>query len=324
MKKVLDYLQNSLDANAKIKYWNAKEYLNIQLAGGYEYYFVEALDESFLLIKPLNELTIPKAKIQMKRIQEKAGYEVAMLLDTPTAYKMKKMLEERIAFVTIDKQMYLPFMAVHIKRNKEQIEDMEDREKFTALTQMIYLAVLYSDKAQFVTEELSKTLDVSNMTVLRAMEELQRIRVIDLEVSGKTGRKKIYEPIDRREYYRIGKKYLIDPVKKSWYVNHIPDNIQVYKAGETALAEQTMLGEPSNEIFATNAKATLFEKVRVTKAQALMEGLPQIQIMQYDISKLTHNQYVDPVSLIMSIDKKDDRTGIAIDELMEGTVWYEE
>ena len=64
--------------------------------------------------------------------------------------------------------------------------------------------------------------------------------------------------------------------------------------------------------------------MRVTKVQALMEGLPQIQIMQYDISKLTHNQYINPVSLIMSIDKKDDRTEIAIDELMEGTAWYEE
>ena len=324
MKNILDYLQNSLDANAKIKNWNAKEYFNIQLASSYEYYLVEALDEIFLLIKPLDELTIPKVKIQIKRIREKAGYEVAMLLDTPTAYKVKKLLEERIAFVTIDKQIYLPFMVLHIKQSKEQIEDVEEREEFTASTQMIYLSILYSDKAQFVTEELAKKLGISNMTVLRAMEELRRIQIINLEVSGKTGRKKIYEPIDRKEYYRIGRMYLINPVKKCLYINHIPDDIPIYKAGETALAEQTMLGEPSNEIFATNMKATFFEKNKVTKAQALMEGLPQIQIMQYDIGKLTHNQYVDPISLIMSIDKKDDRTESAIDELMKGTVWYEE
>lgn len=127
-----------------------------------------------------------------------------------------------------------------------------------------------------------------------------------------------------KEYYRIGRTYLINPVKKCLYVNYIPDNIQVYKAGETALAEQTMLSEPANAIFATSAKQSLLAKYRVTKAQALMEGLPQIQIMQYDIGKLTHNQYVDPISLIMSMDKKDDRTEIAIDELMEGKLWYEE
>lgn len=184
--------------------------------------------------------------------------------------------------------------------------------------------IIYGHQTQFVTEELAKKLGVSNMTVLRAREELQHIQVINLEVGGKTGRKKIYEPIDRKEYYRIGRTYLINPVKKCIYVNHIPDDIQVYKAGETALAEQTLLGEPSNEIFAANMKSAFFKNDRVTKAQALMEGLPQIQIMQYDIGKLTYNQYVDPISLIMSIDKKDDRTEIAIDELMEGTVWYEE
>ena len=52
--------------------------------------------------------------------------------------------------------------------------------------------------------------------------------------------------------------------------------------------------------------------------------MPEIQIMQYDIGRLTKNQYVDPVSLIMSITRKEDRTEIAIDELMEGAEWYEE
>lgn len=324
MKSILDYLRNSIDTNAKIKIWDAKEYLNLQLASSYEYYLIEALDVCFLLIKPLEESMIPKTKIQMQRICDKSSYEVALLLQSPTAYKVKKLLEERIAFVTIDKQMYLPFMAVHIKQSKEQIKEIEDREKFTASTQMIYLWILYSDKPKFATEELAKELGVSNMTVLRAMEELKRIQVIKLDVSGKTGRKKIYEPIDRKEYYQIGRIHLINPVKKNLYVNHIPDNIRVYKSGETALAEQTMLGEPANEAFATNAKQSIFEKYRVTKAQALAEALPQIQIMQYDIGKLTQGRYIDPISLIMSLDKKDDRTEIAIEELMEGTLWYEE
>jgi hypothetical protein len=46
--------------------------------------------------------------------------------------------------------------------------------------------------------------------------------------------------------------------------------------------------------------------------------------MKYDIGALTKNEYIDPISLIMSLPKKDDRTEIAIDELMEGIVWYEE
>ncbi|MDD6207068.1 MAG: hypothetical protein PUB10_00910 [Clostridiales bacterium] len=104
----------------------------------------------------------------------------------------------------------------------------------------------------------------------------------------------------------------------------IPDGINVYSAGETALFEQTMLAEPANEVFATYEKRTSFVKHIVTKAQALAEGLPEIQIMQYEIGRLTKNQYVDPISLIMGITRKDDRTEIAIDELMEAAEWYEE
>ena len=192
-------------------------------------------------------------------------------------YKVKKMLQERIAFVTLDKQMYLPFMALHIKKNRMNDAIITEREKFTAATQLVFLYILYSEKTEFGTDELAKSLNVSSMTILRAMEELKHLNIIKQGIAGKTGRKKLYAPIEKKNYYRIGKEYLVNPV---------------------------------NQI--------------VTKAQALAEGLPEIQIMQYDIGRLTKNQYVDPVSLLMSITRIDDRTEIAIDELMEGAEWYEE
>lgn len=324
MKEILEYLKVSVDDKTEIKKWNAKKYLNLQLAGSYEYYLVYAVSESFLLIKPLEEFTISKMEIHMKRIKEKTGYEVALLLQSPTSYKVKKMIEERIPFITIDKQMFLPFLALHIKQSSAKEVEAEEREKFTAAIQMVYLFILYSDKKKFETDELAKSLNVSSMTILRAMQELKRIGVIEQQITGKTGRKKVYTPINKKAYYQLGREYLINPVKKSFYVKNIPDNIKVYRAGLTALAEQTMLGEHVNEVFATSEKAISFSNYLITKMQALSEGLPEIQIMQYDIGKLTENQYIDPVSLILSIGKKDDRTEIAIDELMEGITWYEE
>ena len=324
VNEITKYLQVNIDDNADVKKWDAKKYLNLQLAGSYEYYIVSVLMEKFLLIKPMEEYTISKIKIHINRITEKTGYEVAILMQFPTVYRVKKMMEERIAFITVDKQMYLPFMALHIKKNRIQDKDMKEKEKFTAATQLIYLYILYSNKAEFETEELAKRLNVSSMTVLRAMQELKSLDIIKQEITGKTGRKKIYTPIEKKEYYRIGKEYLINPVKKNFYVTSIPENVDVYRAGATALSEQTMLAEPNNEVFATYERKSSFEKYITTKAQALLEGLPQIQIMQYDVARLTKNQYVDPISLIMSITKKDDRTEIAIDELMEGVEWYEE
>ncbi len=41
-------------------------------------------------------------------------------------------------------------------------------------------------------------------------------------------------------------------------------------------------------------------------------------LMQYDIGRLTQSPYVDSITLISSIDQRDDRIEIAIDEMMEG------
>ena len=323
MKNILKYLQNNIDEKATIEKWNAKKYLNLQLAGNYDYYLVTVLNETFLLIKPVEVKKLQKVKTHIFRIQEKVQYDIAILLEDATSYLVKKMLEERIAFLTVDKQMYLPFLALHIKKQQKKKEDIEVRVKFTASTQLVFLAVLYSDKQKFGAEELAKLLKISTMTVLRAFDEMRKIGIIHCEIGGQTGRKKVFFPVEKDVYYRIGKDYLINPVKRRIHVSCIPEGIKAYKCGLTALGEQTMLGEPEHEMYAVYENITTMIEYQVSKTKAVLEGLPEIQIMQYDIGRLTQSPYVDPITLISSIDQKDDRIEIAIDELMEGVEWYE-
>ncbi|MDO5409855.1 MAG: HTH domain-containing protein [Lachnospiraceae bacterium] len=324
MKELLEYLHLMIDEKATLEPWDAKAYLNVQLAGFYEYFVVSLLQENFLLMKPQEEVSIPKMKKHMTRVKEKTNYEVALLLDNPTAYKVKKLLQEKIAFVAADKQMYLPFMALQIKQNRRKIEYETSREVFTAATQLIFLYLLYAEKDVFSVEEITESLKVSAMTVLRGMEELQRLGIVQIEIAGQTGRKKIYSVIDRKMYFRVGKNYLMNPVRKTIFVKSVPNTINLYKGGLTALAEQTMLGDPMNEVYATGAKQKMFVNAQVSKEIALEEGLPEIQLMKYDVGKLAKGVYVDPITLILSLKNKDDRTEIAIEELMEETSWYEE
>ncbi|MBS6194040.1 MAG: hypothetical protein KH828_00485 [Clostridiales bacterium] len=324
MTGVLDYLKQMIDDEATLEEWDAKQYLNLHLAGSYMYYRVTVLAETFLLIKPVEEQTIQKMKTHIFRIKEKTGYEAAVLVEQGTPYRVKKMLEERIAFLTEDRQMYLPFLALHIRKTQEKRAEAENKEQFTAATQMVFLALLYARQTEFCTEELVNDLKLSTMTILRAADELKKIGIVKCDIGGKTGRKKVFRPIEKKEYYRIGKEYLINPVKKSFYVSHIPNEVNAYKGGLTALAEQTLLGEPGNETYAVYGKISELEKYQVTKIQALTEGMPEIQLMQYDIGRLTENQYIDPITLNLSLKEKDDRTEIAIDELMRGIEWYGE
>ena len=323
MNSVIEYLKKSIDEKSEMEKWNAKEYLNIQLAGNYDFFLVHSVGNTFLLAKPIMDYSIAKIKVQIQRIEEKSGYDVALLLENPTAYKIKKMIESKIPFVTVDKQMFLPFMALDIKKsNTVKIVDQE-REKFTAAMQLVYLYILYSEDHEFLIVDVAKKLKISEMTVSRAIAKLSQMGIISEDISGKTGRKKILKPIDKREFYLQGREFLINPIKKTIYVKDIPRSLPMYKAGLTALAEQTMLGEPERVIYATAENITLFNKYKVAKEEALLEGFPELQIMQYDIGLLARNHYIDPISMITSLSNKDDRIEIAIEKLMEEFPWYE-
>ena len=51
MNSVIEYLKKSIDEKSEMEKWNAKEYLNIQLAGNYDFFLVHAVENTFLLVK---------------------------------------------------------------------------------------------------------------------------------------------------------------------------------------------------------------------------------------------------------------------------------
>ena len=325
MREVLDYLKKNIDENASIKVWNARKRLSIQLAISYTYYYVVVLGEPFLLVEPIETTTVQKIKKQIELIGDKTDMQVAVLLKYATMYRTKKMLEERIPFIAADKQMYLPFMALHIRKQAEKVKKSVSVDKFTPATQLIYLAMLYMNLEVYGTDKLAKKLNVSAMTVLRAVDELEQIGLGYYEIGGQTGRKKLFKTIDKKDYYQMGKKYLLNPVKKTIFIKELPTMCKLYKSGFTALGEQTMLGEPAQETYAVSTKMEkTLSDLQVPYEQAMEEALPQVQLMKYDVSLLTENQYVDPITMILCLDESDERMEIAIEELMEKYEWYVE
>lgn len=325
MEEILKYLKENFDSNASIRQWNAKKYLSIGLAAEYEYYSVSILSEEFLMIRPLEPKTVQKVKIQLGHIYEKSGSNIVVLLDNSTPYMMRRMLEEKIPFLELGKQMYLPFMTLHI-RNHRKVEQKEiSNKKFAPTTQLIYLAILYWSRDTFEVEDIARQLQVSDITISRATTELEVLGLIRSVIGGKTGRKKLYTRIDVRQYYVQGKEYLQDQRTKTIFLKEIPLNIALYKTGLTALAEQTMLGEPAREIYAAySKKAKDFFPFQITIEEAMEEKAYEVQLIKYDVGALARIQYVDPLTLLLGIDETDDRIEMAVEELMEKEIWYEE
>lgn len=79
MNSIVEYLRQSIDERSEIEEWNAKEHLNLQLAGNYDWLLVHSVGNTFLLAKPTMDDSIAKMKIQMQQIKEKSGYDVALV-----------------------------------------------------------------------------------------------------------------------------------------------------------------------------------------------------------------------------------------------------
>lgn len=324
MERIQIYLRNTIDEIATIQTWNPQNYLSIYLAGSFKFYLVELLEVKFLLIKPYDQSTVQKVKKQMNVISQKVSMPVALLLEESTRYRLKRMIQEKIPFVCTNQQLYLPFLMLHIQKQKK-VAEVELSEKFSPTTQLIYLALLYSKEQEFSLEEVSKKLNVSAMSAVRGMNELVKRELLACKIEGKTGRKKVFSLVNKREYWNNGKEFLVNPVRKTIYVNEIPENLHLLKSGLTALGEQTMLSEPEQMIYAAESKfEDVLKMVQIPKEETEEEMLPAVQLMRYNVTLLTETEYVDPVTVMLSLRERDERIEIALEELLEDKDWYEE
>lgn len=322
-------LIESLDDKASITSWNdqASSKMDLQLAGSYNYRLVNLLGERFLLIEPVEDSTLEHMLGQKERIEAASGMPAAFCFKTLSVYKRKKLLGNRVAFIDEEKELYLPFMALRIQlRKKTENDTLNYAAQFAPGTQLLYLYLLYQPERSYDMTVLSQVLGISLMTAQRGLKDLQDKGLVTVTVGGKTGRLKTFRRIDQTLYYRKGKRFLNNPVKMELYVRSMPKGVKLLKSDLTALGEQTMLGEPEKRTFAIDEKSAsaIDHSLMLSADHADDSNAIRIQVMKYNIAALTENEYIDPVTLILSLSERDERIEMAVEELMEDKNWYME
>ena len=323
MKDVLTYLREYIDDKADIKAVEEQRIkgLPIFLLNTFDYYELNVMDENALLIKPLHKQTAYRLRNWINQIEEISGMKVVLLLDDATPYMIKKMIMDRTAFVVPGKQLYLPFLMMMIKT--ERNKPMKTIRKFSPVTQLIFLYILYSDSSSFSIGQLASELSISTMSSQRGLSELENLGLLSSTIQGKTGRKKVFERIDTKDFYNRGKNLLDNPISNIVYVSEFPENLEYVLSDLSALSEQTMLGEPGQKRYALyNKSRKMLDDFIVSDERALEEKLPLVQLMKYDVNKLSRNNLIDPISMMLCLTESDERIEMAIDELMEGYNWY--
>lgn len=260
----------------------------------------------------LDQLT--KVRNHMGLISKSVKMIVVLVTKDLSARQRDALITAGIPFIYPNKQIYLPFMGVVLQERFKAMT--ENKEKLSPSAQVMLFYYLYQKKERLFLTEIKSALSFSSMTLSRASKELENMGLL------KTGKDKVQKYIwsDKTliEIYTSAKDYLINPVKRTVYVDVACMEQKGYIAGDSALAEYSMINEPKVKVYATyklDADIEANEELIDESNQAA------IQLWAYNPGLLTANGIVDKLSLACSYgNEDDDRINIELEEMLDN-IW---
>lgn len=316
------YLKENIDEQITIKPWIKKNNFPVFLRDTYNFYEVTILGTRCILIEAVDEMpNINQLQKHIKQIKNLTNRRIVLFYKDITRYRRKSLIENRIAFVIEDGQMYLPFLGLDLKKVKEHVE--EEAKGFTAPAQIAYLYFLYHKEEVVNTTDFAKKLGFNKMTASRALNDLYHANLITYEIGGMTGRSKEYKRIKDPDYFLRGRNYLKTPVRKIIYTKTRP--LDALTAGMEALSELSMINPPGHPIMAIDRNKLNKEQVEVVNNKDLIKDtkLVELELWDYDPGLFSNNGHVDLLSLYASLkEETDERVRQALEEVLRGEPWY--
>lgn len=112
------------------------------------------------------------------------------------------------------------------------------------------------------------------------------------------------------------KKYMVSPVRVKGYIEKAAVTENMVLAGESALAEKTMLNPPAVSTYAISAKQ--FKKEQLMKELVDPYKQAELELWEYEPELFAKEGMADMVSVVLSFDKtEDERIEEALEEVVE-------
>lgn len=259
-----------------------------------------------------------------KRLRELLHAPVIIALPEVAPGERKQLIAHGVAFVVPDRQLFAPQMGM-ILTERFGAEARREQELASPATQALLVWFLNHHP---VTEtwhpfQEAAALGYAGMTATRAIRELLQFNLFKLEVRGRAKYLKLNGT--RRDLWEKAKPHLRTPVLRTmWtYDQRILQVTGARWAGESALARQTMVNEPQQQVVAMTAEAAQRAKQAgiFFEPREIAEGIA-VQVWRYEPGMQAKEKTVDPLSLWLSLrDNRDDRIQMALDEIEEKFLW---
>lgn len=327
IEQLINYLRDTLGVTLTAWLWDQKGRLPFFLQDSYSYYVTEldGLDLVLMVDNGREQHSPAMIRKHMDLVRNIVGGEAIYVHKFVSALDRKRLIGQRVSFIVPGNQLYCPMLGMDLRENFRQ--KSKAVQVFSPATQGLALYWLYNnyskDDNRDTVTEMAKILGYSKMTMSRAFKEIGT--ALDTVQDDNFA---IHE-VDNGEWDRGRweklRSFWRSPIKKGCYLlKDCLDHDLFYKAGLMALADYTMLAEPSHEIYAIGQQEwTLCGLIKDTVDVTLPdEQVVEVQVWSYSPRLFANEQLVDPLSLYLSLrDNKDERVESALNELLEQVKW---
>ena len=315
-----NYLQDVLGIAVTVKPSARAAALPYFLHDEYEFASIELLRAHYVLMLARDKSASDgKVRKHLDALVEKSGTVGIYAVEILSSYERKRLVEQHIPFIVPGNQLYLPDLGIDLREYFLQRRKTADKGLTPATQALLIAALLRPWKAEVHPAELGEGLGYTTMTLSRAVRELKDAGLA--VVVGVRRERWLRFEVDAQATWRKALPLLRDPVKKSvWAIPVAKVREEARLAGESALAQATLLAEPTQPIYALSGEQwKRAQKSGMYALPSLEPGACLWQIWRYDQNINPVAGAVDPLSLMLSLrNESDERVQQALSEFEKG------
>jgi len=300
--------------------------LPISFEKRFQYAKMKFNKESFLLIKEKRRGSLNSFVTQARTMGRKASMDVILVFTKLSDNEKKQLLQARVPFVDFKGNLFFPPLGLALNAN----DDVEVFKELTPSEQLTWIAFLLTKGQKVVDVDLlSQITGLPNSTIYRCLRTFKTLNWLNKP-------NKLYAyTASKKELFLKSESFLFNPIKKrlllsDFDLNKIQSDSRLLYGGTYALSYLTFLAE-SDENSSYVISQRQFNKLSLPLSQHILEG-KILEIWRYspfvsefwnDFKETQDGQFVDPISLYLTLKDDDDpRVEEEIESLKNNILQY--
>lgn len=279
----------------------------VNLGESIEYTFYEGVYHgvTLLFLKPKSGNPSPRAcSITGKRLTERLGLPIVFILTPGPSYERQRLIDKDVFFVMGDKFANLPMLVAN-----ERIRKSAPAKRLTPVAQYILLYHLQVESLEGLSaRDMTDKLPYSYESITLGLTCLADVGLAEKVANG--AKSKVIHFVDKgQSLWEKAQTFLIDPVEKRLYCDHLKTELSFPNCSINALSHYSWLNPDDATMLMMSRKQLMgLQKEKALLNQNEFDGRYMIEVWKYPVVARMGEpvEWVDKLSLVISLREDDD------------------